>query len=77
MIATSWLSHLKQRKIKENLWDQGTTDKIYFSKYAISPAVIVQKYAELFTLMIKEWNFARLLPSPRASFFDMEPAKIR
>ena len=48
---------------------------IDISRY--SPAVIDQKYSELFTFMIKAWNFARLQPTLRLTFLDMEPSQIQ
>ena len=45
--------------------------------YTDSPAVIDQKYGELFTFMIKAWNFARLQPTLRLTFLDMEPSQIQ
>ena len=39
--------------------------------------LIDQKYCELFTFMIKAWNFARLQPTLRLTFLDMEPSQIQ
>ena len=43
----------------------------------VSPAVIDQKYGKLFTFMVKAWNFARLQPTLRLTFLDMEPSQIQ
>ena len=42
-----------------------------------SPAAVDQKHGELFTFMIKAWNFARLQPTLRLTFLDMEPSQIQ
>ena len=48
-----------------------------FSCLSTSPAVIDQKYSELFTFIIKAWNFARLQPTLRLTFLDIEPSQIQ
>ena len=70
--------HEGKYDIRDKILPRTVLVKLLYSRaWRSSPAVIVQKYPELFALMIKAWNFARLLPSPRPTFFDMEPVKIR
>ena len=49
----------------------------WLQTWSYSPAVIDQKYSELFTLMIKAWNCARLQPTLRLTFLDMESSQIQ